>query len=674
MTNDSRVLGKGRRKLTMVCRGISHRRRVAGSDDVRPLSGARRLRWLLAATLGLAAASPAPAQVTDQDRYAQGLELLEIGDWLGALRLWDAGRETLGGTNRSDPRIGVAYIETALAHRAIRNYEAACEMYFWGFSGDNLHEHAEAVEAEVERIFPLLLPPDLAVWRSDLEQGVDVVAERLRQYWVDRDPTPLTALNERLLEHWQRITYARENYRQNESTVYGTDDRGLIYVKYGEPGMTKSGFLGATEVDLRAWVVDPFVRDALRRLDTNPAYEVWVYDSLRPEQLTYFLFGNVRGTGRFALVDGVEELINQEAWSPATRRYMPGGVKAFYYLQLFYYGDVSAVGGPFQTRAEELNVLWGQAQGRAASFGSGSIAPRESSLEAYDLRYKQDNKTSAAFKPVLAARTEYAARERTVELIPWHVRILSRENEPQLVLIALSSPRQQVVSLSEEGDPLDVPEQQVRHTLIIQDGAYEEIGRVDNWVPGDEQGVSTFTVRHLGTTLHYTLVAEAFDVSPGASPDAEPTAVARTVVADPEPLTMLRDSLELSDVVTGIEVPEGYAESTFPFPLLPSWKIWKPDPVKVYLEVYHLALNEDGTARFSTDLQVTPVGTLGEAESEQAITLSLDFESETDRKAVAVDIANVPAGAFHLRVTVTDMISGQSKSRVVPLQVVQLTP
>jgi GWxTD domain-containing protein len=640
------------------------------------MSKAHGLGRLLAAVLTLAAAAPAAgwAQEARGDPYAEGMEILEVGDWLGALRLWDAARHTLGAAGRSDPRIGIAYIETALTHQAFRYYEAACEMYLWGFSGDNLDEHAEAVREEAERIIPLLLPPDLATWGSDLEQGVDLVAERLRQYWVDRDPTPQTALNERLLEHWQRITYARENLRQNESTVYGTDDRGLIYVKYGEPGMTRGGFLGANEIDLRAWVSEPFARDALRRLDTKPAYEVWVYDSLRPDQLTYFLFGNVDGTGRFALVDGVEDLINPEAWSPSTRRYMPGRTKAFYYLQLFYYGDLGAIGGPFMTRAEELSVLWGQAQSRGATYGTGALAPPESAVQAYDLRYKDENKTSPAFKPVLAAKTEYEVRARTVDLIAWRSRVLSEENEPRLILMALSSPRVPVVQLEEEGDPLDVPRQQVRHTLIIQDGAYEEIGRVDNWVPGNEQGVSTFTVRQMGGTLHYTLVAEAFDVRPDPSADAEPTAVARTVLADLEPLSILRDSLELSDVVTGIEIPQEYAEGIFPFPVLPSQQIWKPDPVKVYLEVYHLALDEDGMGRFTADLEVTPVGALGVVEAEQAITLGLDFESERDRKAVAVEIANVPAGAYHLRVTVTDLMSGQIRSRVVPLEVLQVTP
>ena len=127
----------------MVCRGIPRFGRVAGAEVVRSLV------CVLAATLILTTGLPAEAQAQEAagDPYTQGLELLEIGDWLGALRLWDGARQTLGAAGRSDPRIGIAFIETTLEHNAIRYLEPACEMYLWGFSGENLDEHAEAVRA-----------------------------------------------------------------------------------------------------------------------------------------------------------------------------------------------------------------------------------------------------------------------------------------------------------------------------------------------------------------------------------------------------------------------------------------------------------------------------------------------------------------------------------------------
>lgn len=258
----------------------------------------------------------------------------------------------------------------------------------------------------------------------------------------------------------------------------------------------------------------------------------------------------------------------------------------------------------------------------------------------------------------------------------WPMRVLSAENEPRLVLMTLSSPRLSLTGLGTPGAQLQVPTYATRHTLIVRDARFDEIGQVSNWVRSALEDISTFTLRHIDTTLHYTVLAELFASreAEGLEAVAEPLAAAQTVVAQPEPLSSAADSLELSDVLTGIEIPGAYASEEFPFPILPSQQIWFPDPVKVYVEVYHLALGEDGMARFKTEVEVTPVAALGRAESAQTITLSLDYESETSRKAVAIDIANVPLGSYLLRVTVTDLISGRSKARTAPVELARAIP
>lgn len=629
----------------------------------------------------LLSVSPAPGmaeapQDVSEDPYARGLELRESGDWASALEVWERARESLGKETRSDPRIGIAFVETTVEHRAYWQYEAASEMYLWGFGGSNLETHADVVREEVERVLPLLDPEEAEVWRSEIEENIELVANRLQRFWVEKDPTPGSVVNERLMEHWQRIVYARENFQNNSRTVYRTDDRGLIYVKYGEPGMKRAGALGATEMELRIWVTDPGSAAMLRQLDRHPNYEVWVYDSLRPDRLTYFLFGNRGGTGQFELVDGVEDLISDAAYSPSSRRRMPGGIKAFYFLQLFYYGDLAPIGGPFARRHEELSQLWGGAESRGISYGVGAVPPRESAVQALELRYREENRSNPETTPTVASRSEYEARRREVEVMAWPMRVLSPEDEPRLVLMALSSPRLSLSGLGVPGARLQLPTYAMRHTLIVRDARFDEIGRVSNWVGGELENVSTFTLRHIDTALDYTVLAEVFASreAEGLAPGAEPLAAAQTVVAPPEPLTTAAESLELSDVLTGIEIPQAYASEEFPFPILPSHQIWYPDPVKVYLEVYHLALGEDGTARFKVDVEVTPVAALGRGEAARTITLGLDYESDTSRKAVAIDIANVPLGSYFLRVTVTDLISGQSRARTVPVELARAIP
>lgn len=55
----------------------------------------------------------------------------------------------------------------------------------------------------------------------------------IEQFWLRRDPTPGTPVNEMKEEHYRRIAYTNEHY---SSTIPGwKTDRGRIYIQYGPP-------------------------------------------------------------------------------------------------------------------------------------------------------------------------------------------------------------------------------------------------------------------------------------------------------------------------------------------------------------------------------------------------------------------------------------------------------
>ncbi|MCY3680758.1 MAG: tetratricopeptide repeat protein [Gemmatimonadetes bacterium] len=54
----------------------------------------------------------------------------------------------------------------------------------------------------------------------------------LQQFWKRRDPTPITDVNERRVEHFRRVAYAREHFG---TAVFPWDRRGEVYVRYGTP-------------------------------------------------------------------------------------------------------------------------------------------------------------------------------------------------------------------------------------------------------------------------------------------------------------------------------------------------------------------------------------------------------------------------------------------------------
>ena len=91
-----------------------------------------------------------------------------------------------------------------------------------------------------------MIAADYELSRFDHARGADR-AEFLRRFWTDRDRLEMRAPGERIREHYRRLLHARRNFALTVSRrFYGPadayrsggmeiDDRGVIYVRHGEP-------------------------------------------------------------------------------------------------------------------------------------------------------------------------------------------------------------------------------------------------------------------------------------------------------------------------------------------------------------------------------------------------------------------------------------------------------
>ena len=131
----------------------------------------------------------------------------------------------LGASRQSDGR---EFIQLATIYYQINEDELASRSYYQGLEkltdDEMLQEMYDSIEillTEAEKNeYQNLSKPNQAFF--------------FKKFWKSRDPSPGTLTNERLLEHFRRIEFAKHNFSKTVPPFY--DDRGKIYIKYGMPG------------------------------------------------------------------------------------------------------------------------------------------------------------------------------------------------------------------------------------------------------------------------------------------------------------------------------------------------------------------------------------------------------------------------------------------------------
>lgn len=93
-------------------------------------------------------------------------------------------------------------------------------------------QSADSLSVADLKAFRLILTEDE---RKEFDRQKTDEARRLwaKLYWKRRDPTPTTDRNERFEEFMRRLAYVRQWFAA--PTELGFDDRGIIYLRYGEP-------------------------------------------------------------------------------------------------------------------------------------------------------------------------------------------------------------------------------------------------------------------------------------------------------------------------------------------------------------------------------------------------------------------------------------------------------
>lgn len=655
-----------------------------------------------------------PAEI-ETDLFERGMVAEFNGNYEEALAIWSQAEEVL---DIPDARIGFEYIRLVTEQELIKHYERATELYYWSLQAPLTGPSRAAVRQEMDRLRTITGEGIYRQWRDWWESSDESVTVDIRGFWVLLDPTPETLHNERLIEHWVRIATARKHFVKNRNTPYHTDDRALIYIRYGEPQHIETGHFSIDNRRVGDWISRQFEfqqstseespavserEDAFRQLEeylfkfhSSPEYEIWIYPPFTDQSgdSPLFIFGTDIDRGGFYLQSGVDDFIPRRAFLSDRRaaesdpEFIRQGLTPALILQLLYFEQLLETHPYFKERFTRI---------REALIEQGVLAHHS-----LDLTLRSENREKLWHTHIHSPRQA----STVVNLLPeipislYQYRLLDEENNPYLLTFIESKP---AGALDEEadtmtdslagdsGENLQVKAAEISESteIIHSFQVYDESWHVERpfsqrfqlepeQVMSDFQLISGFrqpqtrqsfqssSVQLLDRNLSERSISTVQSLFP-----PELRGLGSVHSMQPVPLNADRDELEIADLILGFrdELPENYP---FSFRVANDQRIPAGESLVLHFEVYHLQPRPNGFTHFELTYRIYPVTDLGDVLSDQEeFYLTLNFESDLTRviEDLEIETSSLQQQVYELQLFVQDNETLQTRSRSIRFEV-----
>lgn len=178
----------------------------------------------------------------------------------------------------------------AVRAQETRDFEAA-QTLFERYIAE-LPEAERILYKEISRIGS---PADIKIYTQASEEAKIAVLDR---FWDRVDPSPLTRANERLIEHYRRVAYARAKFGEGR---FPWDDRGEVYVRFGPPDHVSSS--GDIQIEMDRAVQDArrdFVSRRRLSLSVQPGQPIFPVPS--HARWTYWVYLDLDGGTEFTFI------------------------------------------------------------------------------------------------------------------------------------------------------------------------------------------------------------------------------------------------------------------------------------------------------------------------------------------------------------------------------------
>lgn len=327
------------------------------------------LRYILLLAIVILTGAYFEIEAQNQPDYLnRGLEAKNAGEYETALETWFEARQELDEPNL---QLSVEYLRLVTEKKMRDYYKMAFSMYQWGLSAKEVEPNQAALADEINRLTPITESEKVDYWEELLDNKDPHLYTELIYFWEELNVLPTNNYNSRLLEHWERIAFAVENYGDENREPYGTDIRGDYYVKFGPPNkagkldllITRNDVISVfsnlsaynitdSQRDLRS---STFASDFNVRFDdreiTDRIFEyqptgkahIWSYDTISNEgDFNQKLIFRETPAGDFERVNVIDDLIPSTAFLNKSFEFEDRQRSTGNLMQLIYYQRLSS--------------------------------------------------------------------------------------------------------------------------------------------------------------------------------------------------------------------------------------------------------------------------------------------------------------------------------------------
>lgn len=542
--------------------------------------------------------------------YALGEIKLQLGKYDEAAAIY-------GRMAAQDQGNGNIYVQLAYVFWHKKQYDLFSRYYLTGLSFPLSREIILKLTRDCWDI--------LTIAEQNMTEKGTLPPDFLLKMWRSKDPNPMTETNERLIIHYKRLEIARDLYRADTYTGY--DDRGAIYVKYGEP--------------------DNRYSDAFPKFDVK-ANESWSYTF--GDAVASYDF--VQEGANYTLVDDLTEAMNMTSLG-----------KIGLNVLVDMYQNRSHLDGYYQRVSNDLLAIDPSAAENVSSLSS--ISPAIS-------RYKVDRIKTRTSLPVSTYNFEMEGSD-----LPFYFDYAWFYEQSDQVRLELYFGLSRAALQSDGSSSGDLPV--IDQSILIQSRDYETLVRGSNKIDLNKAAKRT------GDYLFQTDVIIT-DFDPVCNVQLENKAKnQKRLVQLPLSIPFFRDtSFSVSDIQVSIDIHartemDGAMFTKKDLYILPyPYKVIRSShPVYFYFEIYNMNRDKSGMAEYEIQLKlfrnenrrnlVNLIQRINPFRPDEKTSITTNIRRRSDQSLIpeyiALDMSALSPGTYELIVSVISTASGDIVNR-----------